>query len=949
MKNTKLANKLRGLRVNRQNMIAIFSIILIAIPLLTISSSAAHTPTWQIPTYAYIVAEPNPIGVGQSVTVYMWLDCVYGAAAGKGMSPAIGTNASTADSALVGNNYRFLNYNLTIIAPNGTITTQIFPTVWDTTSSQYTKFTPTDTGNYTFIFNYPGQVYGANGNGYEKSSLINDTYLASSAIANLIVQQDPIPPAITSYPLPTEYWARPIYGENTDWYAISSNWLGSGSAPPGGANDASSYGSIYHNDAVGPLTSHIMWTRAVQFGGIVGGNQFVEGSSNPNGAGTGAQYYEGTHYAVRFNNPIIINGYLYYTEPIAWTGQTSGPTDCIDLRTGKVIWSRSDIPALSLGYIYNNWTPDNHGAMPPILFTSNFAQAYDAYTGESLFNVTGVPSGLAVMGPAGEQLRYVLANAGTANNPQFYLSQWNSSRLWQYDTNPLNGAGIPNPSLLNASNPLVFISGYPSGAVMPYSKTSINYQNSVIVNGNIPINATTLGQTGTYAVPITTYDWNISIPFLTSTPAPTVVAAKYGDLVLCRNGTLPSGFAASGSGASSGPYTYFAINLNPSRGTIGQILWRQTYNPPSGNLTAIQEPVDFKNRVFLLGYQETISLEGYSLDNGNKLWGPTESQGAFDYYQSLPGVIAYGNFYTSSFSGILYCYNDLTGKLLWTYGNGGAGNSTSGGSNIFYGYYPTIITSVANGVLYTQTWEHTIPNPIYKGSTVRGINATDGTEIWVLSGYSSESKGVVADGYMTAINGIDNRIYSIGKGTSVTTVSVPHASLTSEQSVVITGTVIDTSAGTKQDEQAAKFPNGVPVASDYSMKDWMGYVYQQKPQPTNFKGVTIQLSVIDSNGNYRHIGETTTDAMGTYSFTWKPDIPGDFTVYANFAGTNSYWQSYAEDHCNVLEAAATPAPTQQVQTGLATTADLTMYIGAAIAINVVLIAIIAILVLRKRS
>lgn len=44
------------------------------------------------------------------------------------------------------------------------------------------------------------------------------------------------------------------------------------------------------------------------------------------------------------------------------------------------------------------------------------------------------------------------------------------------------------------------------------------------------------------------------------------------------------------------------------------------------------------------------------------------------------------------------------------------------------------------------------------------------------------------------------------------------------QGVVIKGSVIDVSSGTTQDQQAAKFPNGVPCAADSTMKDWMGYV-----------------------------------------------------------------------------------------------------------------------------
>jgi len=68
---------------------------------------------------------------------------------------------------------------------------------------------------------------------------------------------------------------------------------------------------------------------------------------------------------------------------------------------------------------------------------------------------------------------------------------------------------------------------------------------------------------------------------------------------------------------------------------------------------------------------------------------------------------------------------------------------------------------------------------------------------------------------------------------------------------------MDTSAGIQQATVKADFPTGVPVASDASMKDWMGYVYQQMPLPTNFTGVQVALNVLDSNGNYRTIGTAT--------------------------------------------------------------------------------------------
>ncbi len=149
-----------------------------------------------------------------------------------------------------------------------------------------------------------------------------------------------------------------------------------------------------------------------------------------------------------------------------------------------------------------------------------------------------------------------------------------------------------------------------------------------------------------------------------------------------------------------------------------------------------------------------------------------------------------------------------------------------------------------------------------------------------------------------------------------------------------------------KNEQAARFPNGVPVASDVSMADWMGYVYQQQPLPTNFTGVSVTLNVVDSNGNYRSIGTTTTDASGTFKFTWKPDIPGDYTLIASFAGTNGYWPSTAENSFNVMlepTATATPTPAPASNTDMYVLAS-----AAAVIVAVAIVGAVVVLMVRKR-
>jgi hypothetical protein len=272
--------------------IALLLTVSIGASMVLIPNANAHTPPWNIPTYAYIWAAPNPIGVGQTEHIYLWLDSVFGAA---------GFATQGTSGAQPSNNYRFNNYQLIITAPDGTNTTKTFEVISDTTSSQAYSFTPSTTGTYTLTFNFPGQVYGANGDGNPTSTLVNDTYLPSSASTTLTVQPSPIP-VTPGTPLATNYWQYPIYGQNYNWYTISSNWLGVGTGIGLSVPGPSGYTStiLYHGDAIGPLTSHIMWTTPTQFGGVVGGNIY------PNDQSVG--YFEGSSYAPRFIDPIIIDG-----------------------------------------------------------------------------------------------------------------------------------------------------------------------------------------------------------------------------------------------------------------------------------------------------------------------------------------------------------------------------------------------------------------------------------------------------------------------------------------------------------------------------------------------------------------------------------------------------------------------------------------------------------------
>ncbi len=85
---------------------------------------------------------------------------------------------------------------------------------------------------------------------------------------------------------------------------------------------------------------------------------------------------------------------------------------------------------------------------------------------------------------------------------------------------------------------------------------------------------------------------------------------------------------------------------------------------PAGNITVEPGPADITanggHGVFTEAYKETMQWVGYSMSTGQKLWGPTASMAALDYYGNpaipiIGGVAANGKLYSTGYAGILYC------------------------------------------------------------------------------------------------------------------------------------------------------------------------------------------------------------------------------------------------------------------------------------------------------
>jgi hypothetical protein len=151
--------KMKRLLEKRLNVIIL--LLLLALPLFAILPVAdAHVPAWTIPTYAYIVASPDPIGVGQTAFLVFWLDKVPPTAGGIGGD-------------------RWTGFTVKVTRPDGTTET-IGPMVSDATSAAWSLYTPNQVGTYRFDFSFPGQkaslYHPISGIIGSASDYVNDSY-----------------------------------------------------------------------------------------------------------------------------------------------------------------------------------------------------------------------------------------------------------------------------------------------------------------------------------------------------------------------------------------------------------------------------------------------------------------------------------------------------------------------------------------------------------------------------------------------------------------------------------------------------------------------------------------------------------------------------------------------------------------------------------------------------
>lgn len=423
---------------------------------------------------------------------------------------------------------------------------------------------------------------------------------------------------------------------------------------------------------------------------------------------------------------------------------------------------------------------------------------------------------------------------------------------------------------------------------------------------------------------------NITWP-ISSLPATTDYTAGVAVYVGSIN---PSG--VSGTGVTIGQFMT-GINLK-----TGQVMWNITTIKTGDGSESFFSTNDCvaDNGVFIARGLEG-NMMGWDLYTGQLKWSTQLPYpwGEFGPYHIATG---YGMYITGSYAGV-FGINEANGKIAWNfhaytpYAFETPYQTGMNGSE--YAFHVGV--QIADGKLYISSAEHTPSEPLTRGLNLYCLNIFTGEQLWNYSASQVDQSrtftGAIAEGYLVFGSEYDAVMYVFGKGQSATTVSVPQTQITTNESAIISGTVLDQSPGQP----------GTACVSAESISAWMNYLHAQAPIPMNVKGVPVSIDAVDPNNNFVNIAKVTSDMSGTFSYVWTPTIAGSYKITATFAGDDSYGSSYAQAAAVVVNAPqATPPPTIAPVNAATPTDVMTYSLIAAIAV-IVALAVVAILLLKK--
>jgi outer membrane protein assembly factor BamB len=298
------------------------------------------------------------------------------------------------------------------------------------------------------------------------------------------------------------------------------------------------------------------------------------------------------------------------------------------------------------------------------------------------------------------------------------------------------------------------------------------------------------------------------------------------------------------------------------------------------DIASAQKPGTLYNGVlYWLCIDEKI--HGFSITTGREVWVSEAAGDPLASFGTYWSSNAYGMVYFGSWDGYMRAYDAGTGKLVWEFFTGITTETATGS------YIPWGNAVLADGKMYFATGEHTPPSPLPRGNKLFCLDAFTGEFKWsypLMSGY-----GGISSGMLYYRNNYDGCLYMFGKGPSAVTVTTGPKIIANGAATLIEGTVTDQSSGAKD----------TPAIADESQSEWMEYIYNNAPMPTNATGVTVFLQAVRSNGTVIDLWHVKSDIMGHFEYAWTPSDQDTYKILATFEGSDSYWSSSAETAVSV--------------------------------------------------
>jgi hypothetical protein len=595
-------------------LIALFLTFAMAFSLVALPVVNAHYPPWTRPTWCYVSASPNPIGVNQQVLIAFWVDLIPPTASGR-----------------FGDRYTFW---VEVAKPDNTNET-LGPFTSDPVGGSYTLYTPTQVGTYT-IQSRKDEITLTGVPGRETDSDVNDTVLGSmSDPVYLIVQEEQIQ-SYQETPLPTSFWTRPINGMNREWWQVASNWV-STALQTNGSTTNFGWGT-------GPETAHIMWTHPIWAGGIID-ERFGDISYS-----TGMSY-EDFH---DFTDLLIIDGKVYYNvggPPQAREGWYAvnlytGETEFFHNTTGPIVQDEGFDDSgkyagewLSFGQIFDYESPNQHGGFAYLWSTygpaPNTWMMFDASTGNYICSIGNVSSGgTAFVDKIGSICRLSLATTAGVQ----YLRIWNTTEAIWFE-----------PEF---------------GSYPPRSPTwETTYPGNYYWMWRPDLTATFDGRNG--------FSMNVSLDG-TGGRSQAIGSGQTSIRAVVVDEFVIGGSAGDNNEDGVEPGVMWCLSLK--RGDEGKLLWNRTFTPPSsaGNNSISGPVVDPEDGVFFFECTRTRQRWCYNLETMQLMWGPTAPEDQWLYY-GMDDVIYQGKLFSFGYGGVLTAYDIQTGQIVWNYSAGTLG------------------------------------------------------------------------------------------------------------------------------------------------------------------------------------------------------------------------------------------------------------------------------------